>query len=100
MLKEKDVYLGEPDVRIDFLYIEDVLEWYKLLIEKGKEGEIYNACWGRSYPIREVAERAKELVGFRGEIHWHSIPRRPGEIPKLELDYSKAKRELGWEPKS
>lgn len=99
MIKGKEVYLGEPDVKRDFLYIDDVLSWYQVLIEKGKSGEIYNAGWGKSYSIREVAELAKEIVGFKGTINWHSIPKRPGEIPKIELDTSKAKNELGWEPK-
>jgi len=99
MLKGNDVYLGDPEPRRDFLYIDDVLKWYRLLIEKGRPGEIYNAGWGKSYSIREVAEKVRELTGFKGEIHWHSIPKRPGEVPRIELDASKAKKDLGWEPK-
>jgi nucleoside-diphosphate-sugar epimerase len=99
MIKGKDVYLGEPDVRRDFLYIDDILDWYSLLLEKGKNGEIYNAGWGKSYSIRECAELAKEILGFKGSIFWHSIPKRPGEIPKIELDASKARQKLGWKPK-
>jgi len=99
MIKRKDVYLGEPDVERDFLYIDDVLNWYSLLLEKGQNGEIYNAGWSRSYSIREVAELAKEILGFKGAIFWNTIPRRPGEIPKMELDASKAREEIGWKPK-
>lgn len=99
MLTKNEIFLGEPDIRRDFLYIDDVIRWYKTLIERGKEGEIYNAGWGKSYSIREVAELSKELLGWKGEINWRAIPKRPGEIPRIELDASKAKKELTWEPK-
>jgi nucleoside-diphosphate-sugar epimerase len=99
MLKQKEVYLGEPEVKRDFLYIDDVLNWYLTLLEKGKEGEIYNAGWEKSYSIKEVAELSREILGFKGPIFWHSIPQRPGEIPKIELANKKAKEELGWQPK-
>ena len=46
-----------------------------------------------------MAERVREITDFKGKIHWYSIPRRPGEIPKIELDFQKTKREFGWEPK-
>lgn len=100
MIKGEDVYLGEPDVRRDFLYIEDVLDWYDTLLVKGETGQIYNAGWEKSYSIRDVVDITKEILKFNGSIFWNSIPKRPGEIPKIELDASKARERMGWKPKT
>lgn len=99
MLTKKEVYLGDPQVKRDFIYIDDVLNWYQILLAKGKKGEIYNTGWGKSYSIKETAELAKEVLGFNGTIYWNSIPKRPGEIPRIELNPLKARKELGWKPK-
>ncbi|MDI6591488.1 MAG: hypothetical protein QME61_00900 [Patescibacteria group bacterium] len=67
-------------------------------IREWKKGEIYNGGWGKSYSIKEVGEMTKAILGWTGSVYWNLVPRRPGEIPKIELDFSKSKRELGWEP--
>ena len=41
----------------------------------------------------------KKLTGFRGQILWDTIPRRPLDIQVLYGDASKAKSMLGWQPK-
>ena len=99
MLKSKDLFLGNPEITRDFLHIDDVKEFYKKLIEKGKPGEIYNAGWGREFKIKELAEIGRKITNFNGQIHWNSIPSRPGEFYRMALDASKARKELGWVPK-
>lgn len=99
MVKGKDVYLGDPTPERDFIYVDDVIDFYKTLIEKGKPGEVYNAGWGVGHSIKDVAELVKNISGFAGSTHWNSLPKRPGEILKIILDGTKAKQMLGWEPK-
>jgi UDP-glucose 4-epimerase len=97
MLNGKDVCLGQ-NVWRDFLYIDDILTWYQHLLKSAKAGEIYNAGWGKAHSIEELVETTKKLTNFKGKVFWNALPARPGEIQKIELDYSKAKRELGWKP--
>jgi len=98
MLKGSEIYLGR-DVKRDFLYVDDVMDWYKHLLRSDNFGEIYNAGWGKSYSIKEIVEQVRKLTNFKGRVFWNSLPSRPGEIPRIELDCSKARKELGWEPK-
>lgn len=98
MLTKKEIYLGNPNPKRDFLYIDDVVNFYLQLIEKGKFGEIYNGGWSKAYSIKEIVEMAKEITDFKGKIHWNSLPSRPGEIPEISLDSMKAMTQLGWKP--
>lgn len=100
MLQGKTVRMGDPTPIRDFLYIEDHVNAYLSSLDNPKAvGQIFNFCTGRGVSIRELAEIIAKLVGFEGEILWHTIPERPLDIKVLVGDYSKAKQILGWEPK-
>lgn len=99
MLNSGTVCLGDPNPIRDFMHIEDTTDFYKVLIEQGKPGEVYNAGWGKGHSIKEVAEMAKEVTEFKGEMVWNTIPSRPGKIDVIELDATKVKNEFDWIPK-
>ncbi|MBN2252178.1 MAG: GDP-mannose 4,6-dehydratase [Kosmotogaceae bacterium] len=99
MLKGKDkIYLGDKEPKRDFMYVDDVVKFYKLLVEKGVPGNIYTAGWNQSPSIEDVVKTAKKVIGWEGEVVWGTIPKRPGEIPEIRLDPTKAEDELGWKP--
>jgi len=47
--------------------------------------------------VREVIETCRKITG--GEIKAVEGPRRPGDPPVLVADPTRAREELGWEPK-
>jgi len=98
MLEKDEVVLEDPKPIRDFLHIDDVVQAYLKLIEKGSPGEVYNFGWGEGYSIEEVARMAKLETGFRGRIRW-GASNRPIDPPEIILDSTKARRELGWEPR-
>ena len=49
--------------------------------------------------LAALAEKARTITGFRGQILWDTIPRRPLDIQVLYGDSAKAKSVLGWEAK-
>ena len=100
MLQGKTVKLGDSTPIRDLLYIDDHVDAYLTCLGNEKAmGDVFNFCTGRSVSIKELAGLIAELIGFKGEISWGTIPARPLDIKKLVGSYEKAKRVLGWEPK-
>jgi len=60
--------------------------------------ETFNFSTGCVITVRDLAEKMREVTGFRGQILWDTIPRRPLDIHVLCGDASKANSVLGWKP--
>jgi len=100
MLEEKTVMLGDPTPVRDLLYIDDHVSSYVTCLENEKAiGEVFNFCTRRGTSITQLVELMKELIGFKREVVWNTIPERPLDVAVLVGDNSKAKRLLGWKPK-
>lgn len=76
-----------PDAAFDKLVAND---------PKSPQPPLINIGWGEDYTIRELADRVREVVGFRGDIKWDST--KPDGTPRKLLDISRMKA-LGWSPK-
>lgn len=100
MIKGSEIRLGNPDPMRDFIYVDDHAYSYLACLGRDEAlGEIFNFCTGRGVSIKELVELISELIGFRGRILWHTIPKRPLDIQVMIGGYSKAKKKLGWVPK-
>jgi len=96
------IKLGDPEPVRDFIFEEDLLNAYVIATEsENKEvlGEAINITTSEPITIRDLVEKIKKITGYSGEIQWHSFPKRPLEIPRLNMDNSKAKKLLGWTPR-
>jgi len=84
----------------DYVHVSDLAVAHALALEelrKGRQSAAYNLGIGRGYSVREVIDTCREVTG--SEIKAVEGPRRPGDPPQLVADPSKARRELGWEPR-
>jgi len=99
--KENKLIIGNPEPKRDFSDVRDILRGYMLAVEKGKSGEVYNLGSGKSTSIEELAKMAIKIGGLEGKmkVEIDKERYRPAEVMVLQCDYSKAKKEFGWEPK-
>ena len=80
----------------DYIYIEDLCKAHLLALAKLDERQelVYNLGNGKGYSVREVIDTVKKVSGKNFKVT--DVDRRPGDVPVLTADASKAKKELGW----
>ena len=89
---------GDGTQTRDLMYVEDCAEFVvQAAYSDAANGEILNAGLGEDITVNDLAALICKDAGQIKHIE-HIHPQ--SEIPKLVCDYSKAKRVLGWEPKT
>ena len=94
----KTVRVGNLSARRDFTDVRDVVRAYRMLIDKGVPGEVYNVCSGVDIEITEILERLGRLAGIDLDIEVDPELVRPVEAPVLRGDGSKIAGATGWSP--
>jgi len=99
--KQEHIYLGNLEAKRDWGYAPDFVEAMWLMMQQEEPGD-YVVATGESHSVREFLEEAFGYVGLDWNEHVRMDPRylRPSEVEHLLGDASKAKRILGWEPKT
>jgi GDPmannose 4,6-dehydratase len=94
------LFLGNLDARRDWGYAKDYVEAMYLMIQQDKPDD-YVIATGEAHSIREFLTEAFSYVNLDWNKYVEIDPKyyRPAEVDLLLGDASKAKRQLGWEPK-
>lgn len=98
-LEEKPipVYGDGLNVR-DWIHVEDHCYALDLVIQRGKQGEIYNIGADNERMNLEMVRRILDIVQKPPSLITF-VSDRPGHDRRYALDTTKIRRELGWEPK-
>ena len=96
-----ELLLGNLDAERDWGYAKDYVEAMWLMLQQDEPGD-YVIATGQAHSVRELVEVAFAHVGLDPERYVGTDPRflRPAEVEHLVGDYSKAREELGWEPRT
>jgi GDPmannose 4,6-dehydratase len=95
------LYLGNLEAKRDWGYAKEYVEAMWLMLQQDKPDD-YVVATNETHSIREFLDLAFGHVKLDWRKHVEIDPRyyRPAEVDLLIGDYSKAKRLLGWEPKT
>ena len=94
--------LGNLDAQRDWGYAPDYVEAMYLMLQQDIPDD-YVICTGRAYSVRDFLTASFKCIGIQDWSKYVEIdPQfyRPCEVEFLRGDSSKARRVLGWEPKT
>jgi GDPmannose 4,6-dehydratase len=95
------LFLGNLDAKRDWGYAKEYVEAMWLMLQQDKPDD-YVVATNETHSIREFLDLAFGHVKLDWKKYVEIDPRyyRPAEVDLLIGDYSKATRQLGWEPKT
>ncbi len=95
------LHMGNLDAMRDWGYAKEYAEAMWLMLQQDTPKD-YVIGTNTSYSVRDALKIAFDHVGLNWEDYTVEDERfkRPTEIKELVGDYSAAKRDLGWEPKT
>ncbi len=89
---------GDGSASREFLYAGDCAQAILGAMVLYNSSEPVNIGTGKEITIRELAEKIKKIVGFKGRIIWDKT--KPNGQPRRCLDVSKAKYHFDFEAKA
>ena len=87
---------GDGSAVRDFAYSEDVAIGVIQALISGTNGEFVNLGSGQGYKVRELVETLSEIVDFEYDFDTS----KPNGFPKRVMDISKARKLIGYNPKT
>jgi CDP-glucose 4,6-dehydratase len=87
------LYSGVANYKREFIYIDNIVNAYEVLLEKGVPGEAYNVGDNRPYKILDVITMLKDKINPALSVE--ILEKDFDEIEEQYLDASKLKA-LGW----
>ncbi|MBE7488932.1 MAG: GDP-mannose 4,6-dehydratase [bacterium] len=98
--RQDKLYLGNLDARRDWGFAGDYVEAMWLMLQQDQPDD-YVIATGQNYSVRDFLEAAFSYKGLDWRKYVETDPRyfRPAEVDELLGDPSKAKKNLGWEPR-
>lgn len=95
---QSSIPVGNLSARRDLTDVRDIVRAYRLLVEHGAAGEVYNVCSGRDLAIQELADQLVSLAERPIELEPDESLLRPVDLPVLRGDPAKISAATGWEP--
>lgn len=94
-IQEPVIRVGNLKSKRDFTDVRDIVKAYRIIMEKGKNGEVYNVGSGNSISIEEILNMILNNSKKEIKVEIDSARFRPIDVEKIEADITKI-NSLGW----
>ncbi len=92
-----DVY-GHGKMQRDFTYIDDIVSGIVASIDKNYPEEVFNLGCGKTEELMDYIGAVEKALGMEAQKNFMDM--QPGDTTKSSADISKAKKLLGFDPKT
>ncbi len=97
--QEPVIAVGNVSAVRDFTDVRDVINAYMLLVQYGRQGDVYNVCSGKGYRISDILDMLIDMTDTKVEVRIDESKLREIDIPVMVGDCSKLVKETGWKRK-
>jgi GDP-4-dehydro-6-deoxy-D-mannose reductase len=91
--------VGNLEAQRDFTDVRDVVRAYRLIMEDGIMGQVYNVASGKGVKIADILEMMLKLSPTAITVEHDKDKQRPLDVPVIIGDAGKLKLLTGWAPK-
>lgn len=99
-VQQPEIHVGNLNVKRDFLDVEDVIEAYYAIMQKGKPGAVYNVGSRQPYLLKDLLNLLVSYIGRADiKIIIDQTRIRSGETETIHGDSSLLFEDTAWEPK-
>jgi UDP-glucuronate 4-epimerase len=95
---EKMQIFGHGKMQRDFTYVDDIVQGILASLDKNYDYEIFNLGGGKTEELMTYVKAVEDAVGK--ECEKEMLPMQQGDVVSTSADISKAKKMLGYEPKT
>lgn len=100
LLENRQFNMTKGEQKRDFIFVGDVVNAFiRAASAKKANGEAINICSGRQYKIKDIADKASNILNSHNLIS-HSLPYRENEQWNYFGSIAKAGKILNWRPKT
>jgi GDP-4-dehydro-6-deoxy-D-mannose reductase len=90
--------VGNLTAQRDFTDVRDVVQAYRLIMEKGAAGAVYNVASGQAHSIQEVLDILLSHSSASIEVRIDPARMLPVDVPVIQGDTSLLREATGWQP--
>ncbi len=98
LAREPIPFFGDGSTRRDYTYIDDIVDGVVRALERREGYEIYNLGESQAVTLAELVRMIGEVTGIEPLLD--PRPLQAGDVLVTYADVSKAKRDLGYDPRT
>jgi len=96
--QEPIIKVGNLDAKRDITDVRDMVKAYRLILEQGEAGEVYNIGSGTSHKIGDLLTMLLALSTAKIQVETDPTLLRPLDFADITCDYTKLHTLTGWKP--